>query len=292
MRKRPALHCERLERRELPANSFSMAMLPVDLLRAAPLEAPAAQANGFSQAQVESGGSPSHAHWQSGLSSDAVGAFFADHTALGGLFQPATDVTAEQASASSTFESLPSLGWDADAPAVIAKPRLRVTDAEFWAFLRNYAAKAIRREELARGPLPDHDDIIQQVYIEWREEVPSGADAHARLLDRDSPERLAFRGAVRRVLDRTRYDAIKQRRRADVTDHEAADNAPTRDWADLEIDLAQGVGKLTARQRDILDLRRGGMTFEDIGSKLGMPRQRVFEAYSELLDRLTALYRD
>jgi DNA-directed RNA polymerase sigma subunit (sigma70/sigma32) len=60
----------------------------------------------------------------------------------------------------------------------------------------------------------------------------------------------------------------------------------------MEIDLAQGIGGLNARERDILDLRRWGMTFEEIGTKLGMPRQRVFEAYSELLSRLTTLYRD
>jgi DNA-directed RNA polymerase sigma subunit (sigma70/sigma32) len=70
-----------------------------------------------------------------------------------------------------------------------------------------------------------------------------------------------------------------------------ADTA-SRSWADLQIDLAQGVGQLTARERDILNLRREGQTFEEIGDKLGMPRQRVFDAYTEVLNRLTAVYRD
>ena len=56
--------------------------------------------------------------------------------------------------------------------------------------------------------------------------------------------------------------------------------------------MAQGVGKLTDRERTILDLRRSGLTFEEMGAKLDMPKQRVFEAYTELLDRLGALYRD
>jgi DNA-directed RNA polymerase sigma subunit (sigma70/sigma32) len=158
--------------------------------------------------------------------------------------------------------------------------------------LRNYATKAIHREEFARGPLPDHADIIQQIYVEWREGVGTAENVHAQVLERDSAERVAFRGAVRRVLDRARYDAVKQRRRADMTPDDTAASASTGDWADLEIDLAQGIGKLTERERDILSFRRWGMTFEEIGEKLGMSRQRVFEAYAGLLDRLSAIYQD
>src|SRR5690349_6864137 len=38
---------------------------------------------------------------------------------------------------------------------------------EGWQFLSNYARKAIRNEELHYGALPDHDDILQQIYVEW-----------------------------------------------------------------------------------------------------------------------------
>jgi DNA-directed RNA polymerase specialized sigma24 family protein len=221
-----------------------------------------------------------------------VGAFFAGHAAVDDVLEPIASLRQGLIGEESGFESLPLSCWDADSMSVLSPAQPKVSEAEFWAFLRNYATKAIRREEFVRGPLPDHADIIQQIYVEWREGVTSGDDAHARVLERDSPERSVFRGAVRRVLDRTRYDANKQRRRTDVTADETAATAPARDWADLEIDLAQGVGKLTEREREILDLRRWGMTFEEIGTKLGMSRQRVFEAYTELLDRLSAIYQD
>ena len=83
MRKRPALHCERLEQRELPANSFSTGILPVDVVRAAPLEA---QAHGLQSVGMDESTAQRRAACEGGLSSDAVGAFFADHHALGGLF--------------------------------------------------------------------------------------------------------------------------------------------------------------------------------------------------------------
>jgi hypothetical protein len=290
MRKRPALHCERLEQRELPANSLTSAILPMDVVRAAPMEAstPALQPLGLeNQSQLQHRSS-----WDAGLSSDAVGAFFADRVALGGLFSDTNTDRLAPPTDDPVFESLPSPGWDTIPVHQGAKQGAPADDAEVWSFLHKYALKAIRREECARGPLPDHSDIVQQIYVEWREEVTVHDDVHARLLDRDSAERIAFRGAVRRVLDRSRYDAAKQRRRAEMTDQADAPSATSRDWADMEIDLAQGVGKLTGREREILDMRRWGATFEEIGSKFGLPKQRVFEVYSEVLDRLTTIYRD
>ena len=47
--------------------------------------------------------------------------------------------------------------------------------------------------------------------------------------------------AVRRVLDRTRYGDMKQRRRVEADEPEARPNDTGRAWADMEIDLAQGV---------------------------------------------------
>jgi hypothetical protein len=287
MRKRHALNCERLERRELPANSFSVAV-PLTELVPAQFEAlqdlASVAASDFRAVSGLGATDPLHG---AGLSSHAIGAFFADHAELGRLFH--TTERAEEAS----FESLPSSGWDDDGIlGHLPQSQPGASDDEFWAFLRNYATKAIRREEQSRGPLRDHADIIQQIYVEWREEAQAGDDMHSRVLVKESPERTAFRTAVRRVLDRTRYDEAKQRRRVEASDREASADAAGRDWADLQIDLAQGVGRLSEKERDLLDLRRWGMTFEEIGVRLGMPKQRAFEAYTELLDRLTALYRD
>jgi hypothetical protein len=288
MRKRPALNCERLERRELPAGSLGAGILPPDVALGAPLEAQAStEAHGTQHLDV--GRQTPGALWELTLSSDAVGAFFAGHD---GVFSPAADETTAAPLDGSEFESLPSPGWDTDTAPIFAAGLPKVSDAQVWTFVRNYATKAIRREEFARGPLPDHADIVQQIYVEWREGVSARDDVHSRLLDKDSPERSVFRGAVRRVLDRSRYDTAKQRRRGELNDQPDAPSKPSRDWADVEIDLTQGVGRLTAREREILDLRRWGATFEEIGTKLGMSKQRVCEAYNELLDRLTAIYRD
>jgi DNA-directed RNA polymerase specialized sigma24 family protein len=275
MKNRRALDCERLERRELPANSFSVAVPLPDLASAARV-----QASQESPAQNVQPASAFDYRRDALLTSDAVGAFFADHTELGRLFPPEE----------SPFESLAAPGWETDYTA--GQTAAPVSEEQFWAFLRNYATKAIRREERTRGPLSDHADIIQQIYVEWREEVPSSDDVHGRVMVKESPERTAFQTAVRRVLDRTRYGDMKQRRRVDANEPEAQTNETTRAWADLEIDLAQGVGRLTEKERDILDMRRWGLTFEEIGARLGLPKQRAFEAYTEVLNRLSDLYRD
>src|SRR5262249_28984934 len=82
MSKRPALHCERLERRELPANSFGLTVLPLDLLHAAPLTAPAAPTTAFYWVPPHEGDAPALAARTGELSSEAVGAFFAKQTSF------------------------------------------------------------------------------------------------------------------------------------------------------------------------------------------------------------------
>jgi hypothetical protein len=276
MRKRHSLHCERLEPRDLPAGSYSA---PVFSAALAPsidqgITAQAAPLLGVGAASARPG--------DSGLSSEAVGAYFARYAAIGELFpETGRQLTDTYGFAGDDNASEPALGPVAGQA---------VSEREFWDFLRNYATKAIRRDERIRGPLADHADIIQQIYVEWREEVPAGRESHTRLLDAQSAERAAFRTAVRRVLDRSRYDDAKQRRLAAVNEQEVESRARPREWVDLEIDLALGVGRLTFRQRRILDLRRAGMTFDEIGTEVGLPKQRVFEEFTDVIERLTALY--
>ncbi len=163
---------------------------------------------------------------------------------------------------------------------------------EAWAFFQNYARKAIRREERMRGPLSDHKDIIQQIYVEWWEEVGTAEDMHASLLDKDSAGRQLFGKTVRRVLDRSRYDDIKRKNIAPVTEEDAPARSAEQQWVDLQIDWAQGVGNLTPQERQVLDFRREGRTFEEIGEQLGLAKQRVFEVYTEVIERLSELYRE
>jgi hypothetical protein len=283
MRKRHSLHCERLEPRDLPTGSYSVPVFSAALATAGDLHGRAEAGYTAQAAPLLGVGVASARPGDGSLSSEAVGAFFARYPALGEHFPEAPQSLSDPYSVSA---------GDGDASAsVLDAGAVRTTsDGEFWDFLRNYANKAIRREERSRGPLADHADIIQQIYVEWRAEVPAGREAQTRLLDAQSTERAAFRTAVRRVLDRSRYDSAKQRRLATVKEQEVEGRAAPREWVDLEIDLALGVGRLTFRQRRILDLRRAGMTFDEIGAEVGLPKQRVFEEFTDLIERLTALY--
>jgi DNA-directed RNA polymerase specialized sigma24 family protein len=162
--------------------------------------------------------------------------------------------------------------------------------AQGWQFLCNYTRKAIRNEELRYGPLPDHEDLLQQTFVEWRQTTGPGEHALANLLDRDSAERLALRKAVRRVIDHVRYDVRRQRRMVEITDQPIPSNPADQDWIDLRLDLGAGVGKLGPRERQTLELRRQGKTFDEIGAELGLLRQRAFEIYHTALGRLQEIY--
>jgi hypothetical protein len=159
-----------------------------------------------------------------------------------------------------------------------------------WQFLYNYARKAIRNAELKYGSLADHEDMIHQVYVEWREQVGNGNKVYVDLLNQDSVERLALRKTVRRVIDHARYEQTRQRRMQELFDHAAPVEPGELDWRDLQIDWSLGVGCPGPRERQLLELRRQGMTFEEIGSEMGMQKQRVCEVYNSAVRRLHAAY--
>src|SRR5262245_40544871 len=166
MKNRQPLECERLERREVPsvvcAAPAYPAVLPFpDLPGASALPDQPPPRGLFSDAKLDGEGA-------SALSGDAVGAFFSRSDEWEGLFPGGA--------------ALPlSLGTGPDKESRRARKAPAPVEVEeaAWLFLRNYARKAIRQEERARGPLPDHPDIIQQIYVEWREGVGPGKDAHA-----------------------------------------------------------------------------------------------------------------
>jgi len=54
--------------------------------------------------------------------------------------------------------------------------------------------------------------------------------------------------------------------------------------------MALGAGNLVPQEMRLLELRRQGMTFEEIGTEIGMVKQRVYEIYSSALDRLQKIY--
>jgi hypothetical protein len=161
---------------------------------------------------------------------------------------------------------------------------------EGWQFLSNYARKAIRNEELHYGALPDHDDILQQIYVEWREQVGPGDSSLAGLLHRDSAGRQVLRKAVRRVLDHARYEQTRRKRVLELHDQPAPVRPAAQDWADVRLDWSLGVGGLGDGERQVLELRSQGKTFAEIGAEMGLLKQRVFEMYSAALDRLQEVY--
>jgi RNA polymerase sigma factor (sigma-70 family) len=159
-----------------------------------------------------------------------------------------------------------------------------------WRFLSNYTRKAIGNDEVRYGALPDHEDLIHQAFVEWREQVGPGEKALSSLLNKDSAERQVLRKTVRRVIDHTRYEQNRQKRMVELVDQPAPAKPAEREWIDLQIDWSLGVGNLTPREKQLLELRRQGRTFEEIGSELGLMKQRVSEMYSSAVDYLQELY--
>ncbi|HLN27377.1 MAG TPA: hypothetical protein VK395_06510 [Gemmataceae bacterium] len=159
-----------------------------------------------------------------------------------------------------------------------------------WQFLYNYTRKAIRNEEMKYGGLSDHEDIIHQTFVEWREQVGRQEAPLSNLLNKDSAERQVLQKTVRRVIDHTRYEQNRQKRTLELFDQPAPPNPEEKDWIDLQLDMALGAGNLVPQEMRLLELRRQGMTFEEIGSEIGMVKQRVYEIYSSTLDRLQKIY--
>jgi RNA polymerase sigma factor (sigma-70 family) len=162
--------------------------------------------------------------------------------------------------------------------------------AQGWAFLRNYTTKAIRTEERRHGRLPDHDDLVQQVFVQWWEQVGARDQALARVLQEETPERLALRKTVRRVLDHVRYEQNRDRKRLELFDRPAPVNSAEEDWRDLRLDWALNGDGPGVREQHLLELRRQGLTLQEIGDALGLLKQRVSELYTATVERLQARY--
>jgi DNA-directed RNA polymerase specialized sigma24 family protein len=163
-------------------------------------------------------------------------------------------------------------------------------EAEGLQFLNNYTRKAIRNAEQRFGPLDDHEDIVQQVFLEWREQVGPGEFILAALLLHQSGERLALRQTVRRVIDQARYQRNKRRRLVELVNQPAPVNDVEEEWTDLLLDWTAGAHTPSPRARHLLELRRQGMSFDEIGDQMGMVKQRVSEIYNATLDRLKQVY--
>jgi hypothetical protein len=157
-------------------------------------------------------------------------------------------------------------------------------------YLCQYARHSIHAAERRVGPLRDHDDLVQQICVEWLEQAGPPAEALPRLLEQAPAEMQLLRAVVIRVIARAVYQQKRQRVVLDFNDWPARANAVERDWAEFKADCEQGVGNLSRREWQVLDLRRQGKTFEEIGAELRLPRQRVWEVYHAVETRLREIY--
>jgi hypothetical protein len=132
--------------------------------------------------------------------------------------------------------------------------------------------------------------MVHQVFVEWREQVGPDEQHLTNLLDKDSFERQVLRRTVPRVISRARYANDRYAEQVDATELPAQARSAAQDWTDLRIDLEQGVGNLAPYERHILELRRQGKTFDEIGAEVGMAKQRASEICSDVIGRLQAVY--
>src|SRR5262249_39603250 len=58
-----------------------------------------------------------------------------------------------------------------------------------WRFVSNYTKKAIHNDESKYGPVTDHEDVVHQVYVEWREQVGDRSGYYNELLNKESAQR-------------------------------------------------------------------------------------------------------
>ncbi len=123
------------------------------------------------------------------------------------------------------------------------------------------------------------EDLVQQTFYQ----------AFRRLADLATPERLeAWLVAIARhaVADAARRRSVRQRHERDLTDDEPAlARSDRRDW------IWDEVAQLAPIHRDVLELRyRDGMSWDEIGARLGVPRStvrgRLYEGRATLRERL------
>ena len=115
-----------------------------------------------------------------------------------------------------------------------------------------------------------------------------------QLLHDDSEEMRLLRVAVQRVIGRTRYQQRQWARAGGLPQLAGKSETLTRrgeqdrvDWEDLWENV---VSTLASSEKQVLELRKQGKTFTEIGSELGMPRQRACETYHNAVARLQKSY--
>jgi hypothetical protein len=150
-----------------------------------------------------------------------------------------------------------------------------------------YAWRSIHNAERVQGGrFLCPEDMVQDIYLAWRELTGPQPEeqALAKLLENDSREMGLLRVAVQRVIARTHYQQARWRRTVGGPPAVAKPGGQEGiDWKDFWESV---VGRLTPREKQILELRKQEKTFAEIGAELGMSKQRVCELFHDVVTRL------
>jgi DNA-directed RNA polymerase specialized sigma24 family protein len=125
----------------------------------------------------------------------------------------------------------------------------------------------------------DRDDVVQQVCLEWL------LLAATMLTTYDDVRRI-----VSRVLNRAYRRLQKQQLALELLDVPVHADPVEDTFRDMELDRDLGMKDLTDREWQVVQLRRQGYTFTEIGRRMGMPKQRVSEQFAAALSRLQQRY--
>lgn len=171
-------------------------------------------------------------------------------------------------------------GPPASAP-VIASALLEPEQQDGLRYLMNYANKSIRKNRSLSEQ--DHDDLLQDIYMEWW--ICTGFEVAAlpKLLQTDSPERQSLRESIYRVFGRYRYRQTAHRT-ADLNDGDAVDAPLAEDARDFALDMNRWLDNLPDLEAKIIDLYYfQHKTMDEIGAETGLAKQRVSEIHQRAL---------
>jgi DNA-directed RNA polymerase specialized sigma24 family protein len=162
-----------------------------------------------------------------------------------------------------------------------------------------YAWYSIHHAERVHGEkFHSPEDVVQEIYLEWRGLVgPQAEDAAlCRLLENGSEEMRFLRVAVQRVIGRARYQQKQWAKEVALSQLAGSTSAFARpggqeriDWEDLWQNVVSTLGP---QEKQILEMRKEGRTYAEIGASLGMAKQRVCENYHRVVSQLQKSYPD
>jgi len=142
--------------------------------------------------------------------------------------------------------------------------------------VHRYASRSVSRHRLE-----DPDDAVQQICLEWL--LLAGTVATTF----DDVRRI-----VARVIDRAYWRLKKKERAVELLDVPVHADRVADAFRDMQLDRDLGVKDLTDREWQVVELRRQGYTFVEIGERVGMRKQRAREMFNLAVSYLRRRYRE